>query len=206
MDFSVIFKQVKTADYSVPGIRTDRKLNHLLSIHIDSFYPRWSPPKMGWGHSTRDRKQTLTLSWRISLPPTCFLNTTTPTTPIPISEHNSWWIPFTPTQGWTLAPVRPPATGNFGVGRVNSQKYPSGWRVTFSPTEVLILTIECRCKKTPLHTPTHEKKPPQQQPHFKACRSLRRESGKPPPPARCKDRLRIIHWIKSISPTNFQCR
>ena len=38
-------------------------------------------------------------------------------------------------QGWTLAPVRPPAVGNFGVGRVHSQMYPSGWRVTF-----LILT------------------------------------------------------------------
>ena len=34
-------------------------------------------------------------------------------------------------QGWTLAPVRPPAAGNFGVGRVHSEKYPSGWRVTF---------------------------------------------------------------------------
>ena len=37
----------------------------------------------------------------------------------------------THNQGWTLAPVRPPAAGNFGVGRVDCQKYPSGWRVTF---------------------------------------------------------------------------
>ena len=60
-------------------------------------------------------------------------------------------------QGWTLAPVRPPAAGNFGVGRVNSQKYPSGWRVTFSSTEVLILTIECRCKNFKKSKPKFEK-------------------------------------------------
>ena len=34
-------------------------------------------------------------------------------------------------QGWTLAPVRPPAAGNFGVRQVHSAKYTSGWRVTF---------------------------------------------------------------------------
>ena len=46
-------------------------------------------------------------------------------------------------QGWTLAPVRPPAAGNFGVGQVHSEKHTSGWRVTFlTQTEVLILTVK----------------------------------------------------------------
>ena len=70
-------------------------------------------------------------------------------------------------QGWTLAPVRPPAAGNFGVGRVDSQKYPSRWRVTFLTTwsvdsivEWVAVSSKLKMKnKTPhTHPYTHEEK------------------------------------------------
>ena len=42
---------------------------------------------------------------------------------------------------------------------------------------------------------THTKKKHRNNKHFKACRSLRRECGKSPPPARCKDHLRHLRNI-----------